>query len=128
MLHGRWHLHLQRGCSLFAHAATNDNDKTIAVERTIGQSVANKYKIQKIIAIKATKCCQKAYKLWALEVVAFWACPSPQQKQFNKSKQMLGKCCTLCNCATATHNCSVASNCNRSHNNIKTTKKLQQKQ
>lgn len=35
---------------------TNDsnNDNTKADERTIGQSVANKYKIQKIIAIKAT--------------------------------------------------------------------------
>jgi len=28
-------------------------------------------------------------------VVAFWACPNPQQEQFNKSKQMVGKCCTI---------------------------------
>jgi len=34
--------------------------------RTIAQSVANKYKMQKIIAIKATKCSQKAYKLWVV--------------------------------------------------------------
>lgn len=37
-------------------------------KRTIAQSVANKYKMQKIIAIKATKCSQKAYKLWAAAV------------------------------------------------------------